>query len=97
MKHIIHDWDDDRAVQILQSIHTALGSKAGKVILLEGVLAPDNEPGLGKVMDIEMLLLPAGREPSADEFRALFDRAGFELVRIVPTTSPTCVIELRKK
>jgi O-methyltransferase domain/Dimerisation domain len=97
MKHIIHDWDDDRAAQILRSIHTALGAKPGKVILLEGVLAPGNEPSLGKVMDLEMLLLPGGRERSADEFRALFDRAGFDLVCIVPTQSLVCVIEARKR
>jgi O-methyltransferase len=97
MKHIIHDWDDDRAAQILRSIYTALGSKAGKVILLEGVLAPGNEPSFGKLMDLEMLLLPGGRERSAEEFRALFDRAGFELVRIVATKSPVCVIEAQKR
>jgi len=97
MKHIIHDWDDERAAQILRSIHTAMGSKHGKVILLEGVLAPGNEPGLGKIMDLEMLLLPGGRERSAEEFRGLFDRAGFDLVRVVPTTSPVCVIEARKR
>ena len=97
MKHIIHDWDDERAAQILRSIYTAMGSKQGKVILLEGVLAPGNEPGLGKIMDLEMLLLPGGRERSAEEFRGLFDRAGFDLVRIVPTTSPVCVIEARKR
>jgi O-methyltransferase domain/Dimerisation domain len=97
MKHIIHDWDDERAAQILRSIHTAMGSKHGKVILLEGVLAPGNEPGLGKIMDLEMLLLPGGRERSAEEFRRLFDRAGFDLVRVVPTTSPVCVIEARKR
>jgi hypothetical protein len=97
MKHIIHDWDDERAAQILGSIHTAVGSKHGKVILLEGVLAPGNEPGLGKIMDLEMLLLPGGRERSAEEFRGLFDRAGFDLVRVVPTPSPVCVIEARKR
>src|SRR5207244_4578150 len=79
MKHIIHDWDDVRADRILRSIHTAMGSARGTVILLEGVLAEGNAPGLGKIMDIEMLLLPGGRERSAAEFQALFDRAGFEL------------------
>ena len=97
MKHIIHDWDDERAAQILSAIHTAMGSTHGKVILLEGVLAPGNEPGLGKIMDLEMLLLPGGRERSAEEFRALFDRAGFDLVRIVPTASPVCVVEEQKR
>jgi len=40
-----------------------------------------------------MLLIPGGRERTADEFGALFARAGFELTRIVPTASPLSVIE----
>jgi hypothetical protein len=97
MKHIIHDWDDERAAAILRNIHTAMGQTRGRVILLEGVIASANEPSLGKVMDIEMLLLPGGRERTAEEFRALFDRAGFDLTRIVPTKSPVSVIEARKR
>jgi hypothetical protein len=44
-----------------------------------------------------MLLMPGGRERTADEFSSLFDRAGFELARIVPTESPLSVIEARTK
>jgi O-methyltransferase domain len=93
MKHIIHDWDDERAALILRNIHTALAARGGKVILLEAVIQPDNEPGLGKVMDLEMMALPGGRERTAEEFRALFDRAGFTMTSITPTKSPLCVIE----
>jgi hypothetical protein len=44
-------------------------------------------------MDLEMLMLPGGRERSADEFKALFARSGFEMTRITPTRSPVSVIE----
>ncbi len=40
-----------------------------------------------------MLVLPGGRERTAEEFRALFDRAGFDLTRIVPTASALSVVE----
>jgi hypothetical protein len=40
-----------------------------------------------------MLLWPGGRERTAEEFRALFDRSGFELTKIVPTKSPLSLIE----
>jgi hypothetical protein len=94
MKHIIHDWDDDRALTILRNIRTALGGKPnGKVILLEAVLAPTNQPDFGKIIDLEMLTLPGGRERTAEEFGALFSRAGFALSRVVPTKSPLSVIE----
>ncbi len=94
MKHIIHDWDDERATLILKNIRTALeGKPHGKVILLEAVLRPGNEPDLGKLIDLEMLMLPGGRERTAEDFAALFTRAGFTLGKIVPTESPLAVIE----
>ena len=69
MKHIIHDWDDDRALTILQNIRKALdGKPQGRVILLEAVLPPGNAPDFGKLIDLEMLLLPGGRERTAEEF-----------------------------
>ena len=94
MKHIIHDWDDERATLILKNIHSALGGKRnGKVILLESVIPPGNEPGMAKIADIEMMALPGGRERTAEEFRALFAGAGFRMTSITPTKSPFCVIE----
>jgi hypothetical protein len=94
MKHIIHDWDDERASTILKNIRTGLAGKPnGKVILLEAVVQPGNTPDLAKLIDLEMLLLPGGRERTAEEFRALFAKSGFEMTRIVQTESPLNVIE----
>lgn len=95
MKHIIHDWDDERASIILRNIRAAMGDRRGRVILLESVLQPGNAPDFGKIIDLEMLAMPGGRERTAEEFGALFAGAGFELTRIVPTTSPLSVIEAR--
>jgi hypothetical protein len=92
MKHIIHDWDDDRAAAILTNIGRAMNA-GGRVILVESVLAPPNTPDFGKLMDLEMLLLPGGRERTEQEFRDLFDRAGFRLTRTVATQSPLSVLE----
>ncbi len=97
LKNIIHDWDDEHCEQILRAIHSAMGSKRGKVLLLEMMIPPGTGPSLGKILDIEMLVFPGGRERTADEFRALFDRTGFDLTAIVPTKSPATIIEARKR
>jgi O-methyltransferase len=77
-------------------VHSTLGGKRnGRVILLEAVIQPGNQPDLAKLMDLEMLMMPGGRERTADDCRALFARAGLTLTRIVPTESPLCVIEAR--
>lgn len=97
MKHIIHDWDDDKALTILKNCHRALtGKPKAKVILLDAVIPAGNEPHMGKFIDLEMLLLPGGRERTEEEFRTLFAKAGFQLTRIVPNKSPLAVIEAER-
>ena len=95
MKHIIHDWDDERALKILGNIKKAM-KPGGRVILLESVLLPGStQPDFGKLIDLEMLFMPGGRERTEEEFRALFTRAGMTVTRIVPTQSPLSVVEAR--
>ena len=95
MKHIIHDWDDGRAARILARIKEAMTKPGGRVVLLESVIPAGNTPHLGKIIDLEMMVMPGGKERTEAEFRALFARAGFALTRIVPTRSPLSVIEAR--
>jgi hypothetical protein len=95
MKHIIHDWDDARAVQILKNCASAMRGK-GKVLLVEGVIAPGNDPHLAKWIDLEMMTMPSGKERTEKEFAELFAQAGLRLLRVVPTKSPVCVVEAVK-
>jgi len=98
MKHIIHDWDDDRASTILKNIAQALqGKPNGKVILIEAVVQPAGVPDPAKLLDLEMMMMPGGRERTAEEFRALFAKSGLELTRIVPTKSMESVVEGRPR
>ena len=66
------------------------------MILLEGVIAPGNAPSVGKWLDLEMLLMPGGKERTEEEYRALFAGAGFHVTKFVPTKSPMFVIEAVK-
>ena len=94
MKMIIHDWDDERALFILRNCHRALQNQSkGKLILLELVLPPGDQPSPSKLIDLEMLLMTGGRERTAQEFRELLAKAGFRLTQIIPTRSPFCVVE----
>ena len=57
------------------------------------MLQPANTPDLSKLIDLEMMLIPGGRERTEAEFRSLFEKAGFALRRVIPTASPLAVIE----
>jgi len=92
MKHIIHDWDDERARLILTNVKRAM-NRGAKLLLIELVINGDNTPDLGKFVDLEMLVSPGGKERTAEEYAELFARAGFTLTRIIPTESPYSVIE----
>ncbi|HEX3280014.1 MAG TPA: methyltransferase [Pyrinomonadaceae bacterium] len=92
MKHIIHDWDDERAVKILRNVRNAM-KPDGRVLLVESVITAGNTQDFGKLLDIEMLVSPGGKERTAEEYRVLFAKAGLRLTQIVPTKSPYSVIE----
>ncbi len=92
MKHIIHDWDDERALKILENIRKAM-NPSGRILVVEAVIAEGNQGDFGKLLDIEMLVSPGGKERTAAEYEELFGRAGLRLTRIVPTKSPYSVIE----
>jgi SAM-dependent methyltransferase len=43
LRHIIHDWDDDRSVRILRNCPRAL-RPGGRVLVVEGVVPAGNDP-----------------------------------------------------
>jgi len=93
LKHIIHDWDDERAIAILKQCHKVMPAN-GKILVAEQVIPPGNQPFRGKFLDLHMLaVLPGGRERTEAEYRALFEKAGFKLTRIVPTQDDMSLIE----
>jgi len=92
MRHIIHDWDDDKASLILRNCRTAMGGR-GKLLVVEGLVPPGNEPAVSKFFDLAMMVLPGGLERTEAEYRRLFAAAGFRLARIVPTSAEVCVVE----
>ncbi len=92
MKSIIHDWDDDESLTILRNCRAAMSS-GGRVLLIERVVPGPDEPDYGKLLDLEMLVLPGGQERTQDEYAALLARAGLKLTRIVPTGQGPSIIE----
>ncbi|HYU39032.1 MAG TPA: methyltransferase [Acidimicrobiia bacterium] len=98
MKSVIHDWDDDRCVTILDNCRQAMRAN-GRVLILEPVLPPVVKPSfarLGIVMsDLNMLMNTGGGERTEDEFAALFRAAGLRLANVarVPKPSAMSLIE----
>lgn len=85
LKHVLHNWSDERAVELLSRSREAM-SEHGRVLVVEGVLLPTPARGMSRLMDLEMMVLFGdGRERSKADMKRLFDRAGLKLE---PYTAP---------
>ena len=93
LKRVIHDWDDERAVAILRNCRAAMHG-AARLLVVDHVLSPGNEPSLGKWLDLQMLVLtPGGRERDEVRFRALLEAAGLRLERTLPAGPTASLVE----
>jgi SAM-dependent methyltransferase len=92
LKHIVHDWNDERAVAILKSCRAAM--KAGsKLLVIELMLPPDGEPSPSPLSDLNMLVMVDGKERTEAEFATLLSAARLAIDRVVPTMSMFRIIE----
>jgi len=78
---ILHDWSDDRAEAILQTVRAAAPS-AARLFVIDSVVPSGNEPHGAKWLDLLMLALLRGRERNEAQWRSLLASAGFELVSL---------------
>ena len=92
LKDILHDWNDEQSIQILKNCHKAMGG-SGKLLVIERVIQPGNDPSPAKLIDISMLVLTGGRERTEQEYRSLLEAAGFRLEDIHSFDGVTHIIE----
>ena len=96
LKHVIHDWNDERAAAILANVRAAM-PPAGRLLIVEGIYPERIDQSLesrgAAANDVNMLVSTGGRQRSEREFRSLFAASGFTLTRVVPTPARVCVIE----
>lgn len=92
LKHVIHDWDDKRAQEILANCRRAVPPD-GALLLVEWVLAEGNAPSAGKFTDVVMMLMTGGKERTLEEYRHLLRSAGFRLNQAIRTPADVSIIE----
>ncbi len=92
LSHIVHNWDDASCLQILGRCHAAMHG-TGRLLLLEQVVSPGNNREPAKFNDLVMLAMWGGKERTEREFADLLAQSGFKMTRIVPTESPSSIVE----
>jgi len=97
LKNIVHDWDDEHAKKMLENIHQAMNSNS-KLLIVETLLTNNNKRSYGALFDIQMLVsVDGGKERTRKEYKELLSQAGFQVNRIIPTSSAMVIIECKKK
>jgi hypothetical protein len=95
MKHILHDWGDEDCARILAACRNAMRGNA-RLLICERIVPAGNEPSSAKLIDLHMMMTNhGGRERTEREYRELLSVAGFDLQRVLPTSTPWSVIEAR--
>lgn len=89
---VIHDWDDEHSLRILQQCREAM-DRGSRLLLVECVIRDSSEPRFSKLLDLQMLVVTGGRERTETQFKELLTAAGFRVSSVIQTTAPECVIE----
>ena len=96
LKSVLHDWDDERCIAILQSCRAAMG-QAARLAIIELLLPEHMAPGdamlSAALLDLTMLAYAGGRERTEAEFTQLLDLAGLRLVSTTALAAGPHVLE----
>ncbi len=95
MKHILHDWGDEECRTILAVCRAAM-SATSRLLICERIVPEGNEPSPAKLIDLHMMMTNhGGRERTHRQYRDLLETAGFNLNRVIATSTPWSLIEGR--
>ncbi len=87
LKSVLHDWDDDAAIDILRACRRAI-PRTGRLLVIEHVITDAPSSAEAKLFDINMLVVLGGRERTEREYKTLLTAAAFIPLRLMPTASP---------
>ncbi len=96
LSRVLHNWSDEQAVAVLRGIREALGG-SGRLVVFERLLPPGDQPSIGKLFDLVMMVVLGGRDRSAPEYRRLLDAAGFGEVEEHPGGGEVGVLVARPR
>lgn len=84
LKHILHDWSDEKSIQILKTVHASASRvKNSRLLIIEVVLDEGRPLSLHDAfLDIQMMAMVDGKERSEAQWKSLLGSSGFELKKI---------------
>ncbi|PCJ46224.1 MAG: hypothetical protein COA99_03105 [Moraxellaceae bacterium] len=90
LSYILHNWNDEKCIQIIKNCYESLPSK-GMVVISEKVLNNDfTGDWWGVMMNLQMLIAfePGSKERTENEYDSLLKQAGFVGVELIRLDAP---------
>ena len=80
LRNVLHDWPDEKCIEMIRNIR--VGMTEDSVLLIDEMVLPENGTSWRAAqMDVLMMSTLAAVERTEAEWRSLFDRAGFKIVK----------------
>ena len=98
LKHVLRDWADPQAVQILKACHRAMPAH-GRLLVIDALLDPANGTDrLVKLIDLEQMFILPGGLRTQKELEGLLDQAGFRRIDVRRTSiADAAILEAVKR
>jgi hypothetical protein len=92
MQAILHGMTDEKILQLLHNVRQSMREN-GTLLQVDMVVPEGNEPSTSKFGNLHMMIFTHSYERSEAEYRALYERAGFKLTRVLPTAGIYSILE----
>lgn len=92
LQHVLQDWNDERALEILRSCRRVLGPDA-KLLLVEMLTPADGGRHPHQHLDLLLMALCGGRQRSERDLSRLLEEAALRLTRVILMDSPSSILE----
>lgn len=98
LKHIIHDWNDERSIDILKAIRTAANGKQITVFIIEYVILPQSKENeminrVAHAVDLQMMIAVNAKERTQQQYEYLCEQSGFQFKQLHRSKISYSIIE----
>jgi hypothetical protein len=88
LAHVLHDWEDQRATDILGNCRQSM-VWGGRVLIVERLIPDADGDAVPTLLsDVNMLVITGGKERTNAEYASLFAGAGLSIGAVQPTAFP---------
>ena len=82
MRSILHDWPDEKCVEILANLKPAMTPKYSKLLINEYVIPDTGAHWISTALDMLMMATFSSRERSEQNWRRILEGVGFRIIKI---------------